>query len=183
MRLLLTAAAATLLAAPGAAQPPPPRGAMPPRPSDQIRSYAPAVDRATDALLDIDIGPLLDAVDPYRRHGPRTLRDMARRDDPYFDRRLRASIYGNAAAMGRVADAVAAAEPALRQAADQIQRGMSAAIDSAHAGPPPPDGDYGPPPLPDDEYGPPPPPPPGDVDDDWDQDSDDEAPPPEPEPN
>ena len=170
MRPLLLVAASTMLAAPAAAQPP--RGAPPPRPSDEIRSYAPAVDRATDALLNLDLGPLLDAVDPYRRHGPHTLRDMARRDDPDFDRRLRASIYGNAAAMGRVADAVAAAEPALRQAADQIQRGMAAAIDSAEA-PPPPGG----------EYAPPPPPPPGDVDDDWDPDSDDDAPPPEPEPN
>lgn len=171
MRLLLFAAASTLIALPAAAQPP--RGAPPPRPSDEIRSYAPAVDRATDAFLDIDLGPLLDAVDPYRRHGPRTLRDMARRDDPDFDRRLRASIYGNAAAMGRVADAIAAAQPALRQAADQIERGMAGAIDAAEGPPPPDDGDYGPPP----------PPPPGDVDDDWDQDTDDEAPPPEPEPN
>lgn len=159
MRPLLIAAAATLIAAPAAAQPP--RGAPPPpRPSDEIRSYAPAVDRATDAFLDIDLGPLLDAVDPYRRRGPRTLRDMARRDDPDFDRRLRASIYGNAAAMGRVADAIAAAQPALRQAADQIERGMARAIDAAEG-----------------------PPPPGDVDDDWDPDVDDEAPPPEPEPN
>jgi len=171
MRPLLVAAAVTLIAAPAAAQPR--RDAPPPRPSDQIRSYAPAVDRATDALLDIDLGPLLDAVDPYRRHGPRTLRDMARRDDPDFDHRLRASIYGNAAAMGRVADAVAAAQPALRHAADQIEQGMAAAIDEAEGPPPPDDGDYAPPP----------PPPPGDVDDDWDQDADDEAPPPEPEPN
>lgn len=171
MRLLLFAAASTMLAAPAAAQPS--RYAPPPRPSDEIRSYAPAVDRATDAFLDIDLGPLLDAVDPYRRHGPRTLRDMARRDDPDFDRRLRASIYGNAAAMGRVADAIAAAQPALRQAADQIERGMAGAIDAAE-GPPPPD---------DEDYAAPPPPPAGDVDDDWDQDADDEAPVPDPEPN
>ena len=151
MRLLLIATASTaLLAAPALAQPP--------RPSDQIQAYAPAVDRATEALLNLDLGPLLDAVDPGRRHGPSTLRDMARRDDPDFDRRLRASIYGNAAAMGRVADAIAAAQPALRQAADQIERGLEEAIDG------------------------PPPPPPGDVDDDWDLDADDEAPP-EPEAN
>jgi len=180
MRLLLAAATAALLAGPAAAQPP--RHPLPPRPSDQIRSYAPAVDRATDALLDIDLGPLLDAVDPYRRHGPRTLRDMARRDDPDFDRRLRASIYGNTERMGRVADAVAAAQPAIRRAADQIERDMAAAIDAAHA-PPPPDDEYAPLPPRPDEYGPPPPPPPGDVDDDWDVDADDEAPPPDPDPD
>lgn len=165
MRMILLGLAAMAAATPAAAQPP--------RPSDEIRSYAPAVDRATDALLNIDLGPLLDAVDPYRRHGPRTLRDMARRDDPDFDRRLRASIYGNAAAMGRVADAVAAAQPALRQAVDQIERDMAIAIDAAS---PP-----GPPPGYDDSIEGPPGPPPGDVDDDWDLDADEEAPPP-PEP-
>lgn len=170
MRLFVIAAtAAALVAVPAFAQPP--------RPSDQIEAYAPAVDRATDALLNIDLGPLLDAVDPGRPHGARTLRDMARRDDPDFDRRLRASIYGNAAAMGRVADAIAAAQPALRQAVDQIERDMAVAIDSAAPpGPPGPPPGYG-----DDEFAPPPGPPPGDVDDDWDLDADDEAPPP-PEP-
>jgi hypothetical protein len=162
MRMILLGLAALAAAVPAAAQPP--------RPSDEIQSYAPAVDRATDALLDIDLGPLLDAVDPYRRHGPRTLRDMARRDDPDFDRRLRASIYGNAARMGRVADAVAAAQPALRHAADRIERDMARAIDAAEA-PPPPEEDYAAPP-----------PPPGDVDDDWDLDADEEGPP-EPERN
>lgn len=166
MRLLLVAAASILVAAPAVAQPP--------RPSDQIQAYAPAVDRAADALLNLDLGPLLDAVDPYRPHRTRTLRDMARRDDPDFDRRLRASIYGNAAAMGRVADAIAAAQPALRQAVDQIERDMAMAIDAA--APP------GPPPGYDDTIEGPPGPPPGDVDDDWDRDADDEAPP-EPEPN
>jgi hypothetical protein len=164
MRMILLAVAATTAAAAA------PAAAQRPRPSDEIRAYAPAVDRATDALLDIELGPLLDAVDPYRRHGPRTLRDMARRDDPDFDRRLRASIYGNAARMGRVADAVAAAQPALRRAADQFERDVGAAIDAAEAPPP------------DDAYAAPPPRPPGDVDDDWDLDADEEGPP-EPEPN
>jgi hypothetical protein len=147
MRMILLGLAAMVTAIPAAAQPP--------RPSDEIRSYAPALDRTTEALLDVDLGPLLDAIDPYRRHSDRTLRDIARRDDPDFDRRMRASIYGNAARIGRAADAMAAAAPALRSAVDQVQRDMEAAIDA-----------------------PPPGPPPGDVDDDWDRD--DEGPPPEP---
>jgi hypothetical protein len=149
MRLLLIVAASTLLAAPAAAQPP--------RPSDKIEAFAPAVDRTTDALLNVDLGPLLDALDPGRPHQARTLREIARRDDPDFDRRLRASIYGNAARIGRAADAIAAAEPALRAAVDQVQRDMDAAINA-----------------------PPPGPPPGDVDDDWDRDADDDGPAPEP---
>jgi hypothetical protein len=155
MRLLLIAAASTLLAVPAAAQPP--------RPSDEIRSYAPALDRTTEALLDVDLGPLLDAIDPGRRHYDRTLRDIARRDDPDFDRRMRASIYGNAARIGRAADAMAAAAPALRGAVEQVQRDMDAAIDARPPGPPPGDvdddwdrDDEGAPPEPDDEDGPPP---------------------------
>ena len=147
MRMILLGLAAMVTAIPAAAQPP--------RPSDEIEAYAPALDRTTQALLDVDLGPLLDAIDPGRRHYDRTLRDIARRGDPDFDRRMRASIYGNAARIGRAADAMAAAAPALRGAVDQVQRDMDAAIDA-----------------------PPPGPPPGDVDDDWDRD--DEGPPPEP---
>src|SRR5215218_10478130 len=114
MRLLLIAAAATLAAMPAAAQPP--------RPSDTIQEYAPAIDRTADAMLNLDLGPILDAADPHRRHHRRTLRDMARRDDPDFDRRMHATIYGSAATMARAADAFAAAEPALRRAMTQFQR-------------------------------------------------------------
>jgi hypothetical protein len=149
MRLLLVAAVATLIAVPAAAQPP--------RPSDEIRDYAPALDRTTEALLDVDLGPLLDALDPYRPHYDRTLRDVARRGDPDFDRRMRASIYRNTARIGRTADAMAAAAPALRRAVDQIQRDMDAAINASPPGPPP-----------------------GDVDDDWDPDPDEDGPAPEP---
>jgi hypothetical protein len=145
MRMLLIAAASILIAAPASAQPP--------RPSEAIEGYAPALDRTTEALLNVDLGPLLDALDPRRPHYDRTLRDIARRGDPDFDRRMRASIYANSARIGRAADAIAAAEPALRRAVDQVQRDMDAAINAAPPGPPP-----------------------GDVDDDWDPDADDDSP-------
>jgi hypothetical protein len=127
MRLILIGLAATaFIAMPAAAQPP--------RPSEQIQDYAPAVDRAADALLNLDLGPILDAADPYgRHHHRRTLRDMARRDDPDFERRMHARIYGTAATMGRAADAFAAAEPALRRAMSQFEHDMAAAL----AAPPP----------------------------------------------
>jgi len=145
-RMLIAIAATGFIALPASAQPP--------RLSEKIQDYAPAVDRAADAMLNLDLGPILDAADPYRRHHRRTLRDMARRDDPDFERRMHATIYGTAATMGRAADAFAAAEPALRRSIDQFQRDMAAALAA--------------PPLrrdgrPDDR---PPPPPPGD-DDPW----------------
>lgn len=144
MRRLLLAAALTVIAAV-------PAVASAQRPSERIQEYAPAVDRMTDALLNLDLGPLMDAAAPGRYHRDRTLRDMARRDDPYFDRRLRGSIYGSAAAMGRAADAMAAAEPLLRAMVLQMRADIATAIEA-------------------------PPPPPGNVDDNWDRDLDDEGP-------
>jgi hypothetical protein len=148
-RMLIGLAATMFIAVPASAQPP--------RPSERIQDYAPAVDRTADALLNLDLGPVLDAADPYRAHRRRTLRDMARRNDPDFERRMHATIYGTAAAMGRAADAFAAAEPALRRSILQFQRDMAEAM----AAPPPPRRYRdAPPPAP-------PPPPPGDDDDPW----------------
>jgi hypothetical protein len=142
-RLLIAAALSAVLAAPAAAQPP--------RPSERIREYAPAVDRMTDAFLNLELGPLLDAVEPGRRHRDRTLRDLARRDDPYFEQRMRRSIYGTSAAIGQAADAMQAAAPALLQAYARFEADIARAIEA-------------------------PPPPPGDVDDDWDVDVDEDGP-------
>lgn len=145
MRIHLVAAAAALsFAIPAAAQAPVPRG-------EDVAAMAPAIDRAAGAMLELDVGPILDAADPWRRHpraGRRTLGDLARRDDPYFDHRLRASIYGTTAAMANMLDAFAAAEPALRRSIVEMERGIDAAVrDARRQLPPPPeiydDRDYG----------------------------------------
>ncbi len=127
-RMLIATTAAAFIAVPAAAQPP--------RPSEQVQQYAPAIDRAADAMLNLDVGPIVDALDPYGRHHRGTLSDMARRNDPDFERRMHATLYGTAAAVGRAADAFTAAEPAMRRAFAQFERDMAAAI----AAPPPPPG-------------------------------------------
>jgi hypothetical protein len=71
----------------------------------EIEEMAPALDRMTGALLDVDVGGIIDAADPYARRpgygrSGRTLGALARRRDPYFDARLRASIYGGTAPGG-----------------------------------------------------------------------------------
>jgi len=147
MRKFLLATAFASLAIPAAAQAPLPRG-------EDVAAMAPAIDRAADAMLGLDVGPIMDAVDPYRRGPPvrhRTLRDIAGRDDPYFEHRLRRQIYGTTAAMARMVDAVAAAEPALRRSLYEMERSIDLAVRDARR-----------------------PPPRGDVDDDWDRDFDDE---------
>lgn len=148
MRLILFAAVSLTAAFPAAAQ-------APVSPGDKVAAMAPAIDRATGAMLDLDVGPILDAADPYRRdryvRRHRTLRDIARRDDPWFEQRLRAQIYGTTAGMARMVDAIAAAEPAMRRSLREMEREMGAAIDEVR-----PRG------------------PAGEVDDDWDRDFDEE---------
>lgn len=108
----------------------------------EIEAMAPALDRVTGALLDVDVGGIIDAADPYaRRPGygrpGRTVGAMARRRDPYFDARLRASIYGGTAQAARMMDAFAAAMPALRQSLDQARAAIGIAIDDYHRAAPP----------------------------------------------
>jgi hypothetical protein len=129
--------------------------------ADTIEETAPVIDRATGALLDLDVGPLLDAADPYGPRGRhRTLREIAGRGDPRFERRLRGSIYETTAGMARMMDAFAAAEPALRRSVRDMEAAIEGAVDEARSVPrrlPPPE-----------------------VDDDWDLDLDDEGPDDEP---
>ncbi len=136
-KLLIAAAAAAFLAGPAAAQEPifdedmDARIARSIPPAAEVEAMAPVIDGMTGAMLDLDVGPIIDAADPYRRYSyrrGRTLRDIARRDDPYFDRRLRASIYGATADMARMMDAIAVAAPAMRRSLAQMEAGMARAL-------------------------------------------------------
>jgi hypothetical protein len=121
------------------------------------------VDRSTDRALDMDIGPLLDALHPYSPRGRHmTLRDMGQRDDPNFEAKLHRSIYRGTARAAATLDAMANAAPSIRQSLRQMEAAIAGAVDEAERPLPP--RAYGPP-----RYGydaPPPPPPPGDEDDD-----------------
>src|ERR1044072_4728711 len=90
LRKLIIALTALAAAAPVAAQP-----YSDPRDEDLVRRLPPpaeiermgdAIGRATDALMDVDVGPVADALDPYHRryrYGRReTLGDLAGRRDP-----------------------------------------------------------------------------------------------------
>ena len=108
----------------------------------EIEAMARALDRVTGALLDIDVGGVVDAADPYaRRPGygrpGRTVGAMARRRDPHFDARLRASIYGGTAQAARMMDAFATAMPALRRSLDEARAAIAGAVDDYHRGLPP----------------------------------------------
>ena len=145
MHKLLVIAATAALAAPAAAQgpaPPPPDPlaeemvrAIPP--AEDIEAIAPALDRVVGAMLDIDVGPIVDAADPYRRHPGygrpgRTIGAMGSRDDPYFEQRLRSEIYGTTADMARMTDAFAAAAPSISRSVREMHNAIGAAVDDYH---------------------------------------------------
>ena len=135
--------------------------------AEAVRQAAPMVDRSADAALELDIGPLLDALHPYSPRGRHmTLRELARRDDPDFDAKLRRSIYRGSARAAATLDAMATAAPAIRQSLRQMEAAIAGAMVEARRPLPPsaygPLSDYGPPP----DDVPPPPPPPDDEDDD-----------------
>jgi hypothetical protein len=144
-KLLIVAAAAAFATVPAAASAQPYSDrleddivrAIPP--AAEIEAMAPALDRSLGALMNVDVGPLLDAVDPWGRRSDygrpgRTLREMGRRDDPHFEERLRSSLYGATGDMSRMMGAFAAAAPALAQSLREVERAMGAAIDQYHRG-------------------------------------------------
>lgn len=104
-----------------------------PAPED-VEAIAPVMDNAIGALLDVDVGPVIDAADPYRRrydHGRpgRTLGEIGSRDDPYFHDRLRSSVYESTAEMGRMMGAFSAAAPALARTMREFERAIAVAVE------------------------------------------------------
>jgi hypothetical protein len=151
MRNVLIGAAALTLAGPAAAHP-----ADPPRPADprdreltrsipdpgQIDAAGETIERVVGAVMDIPIGPLVDAIeaaDPEARRDRRrhrrdeTVGDVARRDDPYVEERLRDSVRDVTLGMGVLAEEVAVIAPEMRRAIERTQHDVERAMDDARA--------------------------------------------------
>lgn len=128
MRLLL-AAAAVAFAAPAAAAPYPHDDY-----GDEIAESLPspeaiedagrAVDRAMGALMNVRVGELAEAVDPGRdpRRRDETLGDMASRNDPYFEQRMRGTVAGATVGMGVMMERLAVLAPVLRETMRDVER-------------------------------------------------------------
>lgn len=127
--LILAAASAAALAGPAAAQPYP-EDRLPPR--GEVEEIGDRLGRVADAVMDVDVAPVVDAVDPerrrYRRHRHETLGDIAGRRDPYARERIQASIgaatYGIEAALRQIAILT----PVLRRSIDDAQRRIDDAM-------------------------------------------------------
>jgi hypothetical protein len=93
---------------------------------EEIEAAGQAFGRVIDALLDVRIGPLAEAVDPERSSDAarrdETLRDMARRDDPHFEERMRGSIGAMTEGMSEMAARLAVLAPVLRETMADFER-------------------------------------------------------------
>jgi hypothetical protein len=87
--------------------------------------------RVLDALMDIRVGPLVDAIDPaarYNPYRPETLGDVASRDDPYARDRLHYEVDRTTAGLGAATREVAVLAPALRRSLEDAVRRVDGAI-------------------------------------------------------
>jgi hypothetical protein len=134
LRKLIIALSALAFAVPAAAQPrPDPRDEEMSRrlpPPGEIEEIGDRLGRVAEAVMDVPVGPVVDAVDPYgrRRHRDETLGDIASRDDPYARERIRGSIgaatYGIEAAIRQLAILT----PVLRRSIEDASRRMDDAM-------------------------------------------------------
>ena len=137
--IIAAAVAAAAFAAPAFAQPPAYADpieqeierAIPP--AEQVEAMAPTLDRMMGVLLNVDVGPLIDAADPYRRHPGygrpgRTIGVMGGNGDPYFQDRMRSSLYGATADMGRMMQAFRSAAPGLARSMREMEGALGTAM-------------------------------------------------------
>lgn len=137
MRIIaLTALPLIALAAPAQAQVAPPRveeladRLQEPAVQDGV---AAAVSALAGIVLDTRVGRLAHLMDPATDVPPdATLRDVKRRDDPYFEQRLRDDTRRSVARAGAAAGDMAATAGELGRTADRLQRALAPLI--AYAG-------------------------------------------------
>lgn len=151
-KFLIAAAGIAALAAPAAAQqipeepnadrvpeaiaPPPvdPRDeaiarAVPHR--GEIEAMGEVAARAADAILDVPVGPLREAIEGRRldpREREETLGEHAAKDDPYFRERMRDQIGVASVALGALAERMAVMAPVLRETMEDVERRVEDAV-------------------------------------------------------
>ena len=140
MRKLIIAMGALAATAPALAQPrPEPRDeeivrALPQR--EQVEQLGDAIARVAEALMDVDIAPIADAIDPERRRhvrrgGRETLGDLASRDDPYARERIRDQVGAATVGLGAAVEQVAVVTPVIRRSLEDAAWRMEEAMERA----------------------------------------------------
>jgi hypothetical protein len=134
LRKLLITAGILALAAPAMAQPQPypdPRDEeivrdLPTR--EEAEAMGDALGRAAEAMMDVDVAPVIDAIDPTGRSTrggrDRTIGDMARRDDPQAEEHIRRSVDAMSVGMGEMVTQMAVMAPVLRRSLEELERSL-----------------------------------------------------------
>jgi hypothetical protein len=101
--------------------------------SIEIDAMGAAMGRMVGAVMDIPIGGIVEAMEPGRDMSAaernQTIGDVASRDDPYAEERMRGSIDALTANMGLMTEQLAVLLPVLRRSMTDIERRMEEAID------------------------------------------------------
>ncbi len=87
--------------------------------------------RAAEAVLDVPIGPLKEAVEGRklsRREREETLGDVASKGDPHYRERMRAQIGAMSVGVGEMVRQMAVLGPVLRQTVEDAQRRVEDAV-------------------------------------------------------
>lgn len=148
-KFLIAAAGIAALAAPAAAQQQQPEtdgpdavapAAVDPRDEEIVRSLPDGREisemgevaaRAADAILDVPVGPLREAIEGRklsRREREETLGDHAAKNDPHFRDRIRDQMATASVAMGALAEQMAVVAPVLRRTLEDVERRMEDAM-------------------------------------------------------
>jgi hypothetical protein len=136
LRKLIIAASLLALAAPVAAQPyPDPADEDATRnlpPPEEIEEVGDTLGRVADSVMDVDVGPVVDAVDPGRRYDRyrrrETIGDIASRDDPYARERIRDSIDAATIGIEAALRQIAILTPVLRRSLYEATRRVDDAM-------------------------------------------------------
>ena len=131
MRKTVLAISTLLIAAPAAAQQVPPQ--LPPVLTDpaSAQRLTGVLDAITDAVLSMRVGEVRAAAegrDATPQERAMTVRDMARRDDPDFDRHLHGKLAAVGPTIQQSAQAVNRALPVVMRSLDDAQRSIERAV-------------------------------------------------------
>jgi hypothetical protein len=98
----------------------------------EIARMGDTIARVADAIMDVRVGGIADAIDPGRGYGRRgrdqTLGDLASRRDPYARERVRDSVGSTTAGLGVAAEELAILTPVLRRSIEDATIRMEDAM-------------------------------------------------------
>lgn len=95
-----------------------------------IQEMTVMMDRMVGAFMDLPVGGLVAAVDPEQRaldHG-QTVREMATRDDPHAEERMRSSLHAMTSQMGTMSQQLSVMVPVLSRTMEDFERRMEEAM-------------------------------------------------------